>query len=461
MKLKNITGFGLALAMAFGVGAAAIAVSSNRANSIEKTRAATDGRFSIIIDDDSWWKSDYAQIWATYSGAGEVRITPDSDLGTVENDGFTWHDIGGSWYAVLTMEVDTSTFTYGHFYFQRKNPSDGSDWGNSDWVLDPSKVKNGTCNTVFINSSSGFEQTWGNYWKITTYSGLTSYASLSGATKSAYFKSASYEFVPEDPSAPAGYEFVGWYTDKGFNTQWTSSSRATADTTLYAKYEAVTAAFNDGDPLTYNSANSQFEAIKYFDANATFHIVKTVGSTDTNYAELDSGMSSSVATSDGTNVTVKVAGTYAVYFKSDNTLWIQIAEDSQIAYMYAGFFLTNVGCDASGVNLPSGWSTCSTRYGTLGASTRNYIRDFDTSKAEEGDDIVEMLDRYELAIRNHPSLTNFMVDGSGNPIVSRAAVIRPVALTGNNNILIIVAVIGTILLISAGGYFFLRKKKEN
>ena len=444
---------GLGTAVTLGV------VSNNE--KVAETKAATNGRFTILIDDDSYWKDAYAQIWATYSDAGQVRITPDPDLGTVENDGFTWHDFGSSgWYAVLTMEVDTSTFTYGNFYFQRKNPADGGDWGNSGWVLSPSMVKNGTCNTVRIASDNSFKQDWGNYWKITTYSGLTSYASTTGATKAAYLKSASYNFMPEDPAAPTGYEFTGWYTDKNFSNKWTSSSKPTADTTLYAKYEAVSVAFDDGDPLTYNSANQQYEGIKYFAAGGKFHIVKTVGSTPTNCATLDSYMSSSVATSDGTDITVVAAGTYAVYFKHDNTIWIQTAADYLEAYMYAGYFLTNVGCDSTGANLPSGWSTCASRYSTLSNAAKDYIYSFNVATAEEGDDIADMIERYHHACNAHSSLEKFIKNSSGasRTIPSGSRNIMPIA--NETNYIVIITIIGVIALSATGACFLLRKKRK-
>ena len=457
---KSFFGIALGTAMVFGIGAAVLV---NNNNEVKEAEAATNGRFTILIDDDSWWKDNYAQIWATYSSAGQVRITPDPDLGTVENDGFTWHDFGDAgWYAVLTMEVDIETFTYGNFYFQRKNPSDGGDWGNSGWVLSPSKVADGTCNTVRIASDNSFKQDWGNYWKMTTYSGQLDYASVSGATKAAYLKSSGYGFVAENPTAPSGYEFAGWYTDKSFTKQWTSSSRMSADTTLYAKYNQVTAKLDDNTDMTWNSSNSQFETIKYFDANATFHVVKTVGGSSTNYAALDSYMSPSVATSDGTNVTVKAAGTYAIYFKSNNTIWLQIAEASQIAYMYAGYFLTNVGCDATGATPPSGWTNVKNRYesAAVNDAAKDYIYNFDTSKAEEGDDIVAMFARYQIAIAQHPSLNNFLKNSSGTPIFASHRITTGLSVTENSNAMLIVTIIASIGILTAGAYLFFKKSKK-
>lgn len=463
--LKTI--LGIALSTATLGGAIAVGAVSLDSNKMNKTEAATNGRFTILIDDDSWWKNDYAQIWATYSSAGEIRITPDPDLGTVENDGFTWHDFGSSgWYAVLTMEVDTSTFTYGNFYFQRKNPADGADWGNSGWTLSPSAVKNGTCNTVRIASDNSFYQDWGNYWKITTYHGVSNYSNLSSATKSCYLKSAGYSFSETPAPLADGSEFVGWYTDTALTKSWDGSF--SSDMTVYAKYASTTARFvdstgADSDFMEYNSANNQWEGIRYFSANEKFKVKKTVGSTPTLYSALDSSLPTSVATSDGTWVTVKSAGTYAVYFKGDNTMWIQTASATLEAYMYAGYFLTNIGCDANGVNAPTGWSDCATRYGTLSPDAKNLIYNFNTASAEEGDDIADMIERYEWAINHNPNtLSHFIVNGSGaeRPI-SGSRIVNPVSIDTNNSMIIIITIASIITLAAVGGYFIIRRRKHN
>lgn len=456
--LKTLVAIALS---ATGLGSAVtLGVVANNDNAIIETNAATNGRFSILINDNCWWKDAYAQIWATYSSAGPIRVTPDPALGKVENDGFTWQDIGGTWYAVVTMEVDTSTFTYNNFYLERRNPENGESWNNSGWILSPAKVRDGTSNTIVISDSVNFTQDWGNYWKITTYSGLTSYSNLTGATKAAYLKSADNNFMPNDPEAPAGYEFTGWYTDKSFTNEWTTSSKPTADTTLYAKYETASAQFDDGDPLTYNSSNKQYEGIKYFDAGDKFHIVKTVGSVTTNCATLDSYMSSSVATSDGTDITVVATGTYAVYFKNDNTIWIQTASYNLEAYMYAGYFLTNVGCDSTGASLPSGWSTCASRYSTLSNDAKDYIYAFDVSAVQDSDDISQMIERYNHACKAHPSLENFIKNSSGvsRTVPSGSRTIMPIA--NNSNTVVIITIVSFISLSALGAFFLLRKKRK-
>lgn len=46
--------------------------------------------------------------------------------------------------------------------------------------------------------------------------------------------------LPEDPEAPEGYHFVGWYYDEAFTNPYKEGDTITADTNLYAKFEKDT-----------------------------------------------------------------------------------------------------------------------------------------------------------------------------------------------------------------------------
>lgn len=46
--------------------------------------------------------------------------------------------------------------------------------------------------------------------------------------------------LPEDPEAPEGYHFVGWYYDEAFTNPYKEGDVITADTNLYAKFEKDT-----------------------------------------------------------------------------------------------------------------------------------------------------------------------------------------------------------------------------
>ncbi len=266
-------------------------------------------------------------------------------------------------------------------------------------------------------------------------------------------------YSTSEPVAISEYEFSGnWYENSAL-TQSYSTKLIVSNTNLYAKYNSVSVAFQDGQAMSYNSTNSQFEAIRYFEDNETFHIVKTVETTPTNYAALDSYMSSSVATSDGTNVTVKSEGTYAVYFKSDNTIWLELATAEQEAYMYAGFFLGNVGCDSSGVSLPSGWSTVAARYDSLSDDAKDIF--YSASANESGTTIEQTAARYDYAVAHHSSLTRFMKNSSGTARAVAARAINPVIFNNTTSVTTIIVALATISLLGVTGYFFLRKKREN
>lgn len=47
-------------------------------------------------------------------------------------------------------------------------------------------------------------------------------------------------YLPEDPVAPEGYHFVGWYYDEAFTNPYKEGDVITADTNLYAKFEKDT-----------------------------------------------------------------------------------------------------------------------------------------------------------------------------------------------------------------------------
>ena len=389
--------------------------------------------------------------------ATALQITADSDFNPT--NGLYWTNFGDDWYGIVSAVVDIDDITssnYDNIAVMTGKSGDGG-WFSGIWGLTPATV--GTTNTIRCTSSNSLAADWGNYWKMTTYSGVTSYANLNAATKGYYLKSAGYEFVPDTPSVPSGYAFAGWYTEPSFTNQWTSSSRMTADTELYAKYDQITAALDDGTDLEWNSTNSQYETIKYFDANDTFHVIKTIGSASTNYAELDSYMSSDVATSDGSNVTVKVAGTYAIYFKTNDwTIWLELADATQEAYMYAGYFLTTVGCDPNGVNLPSGWSAVAARYANLSGDAKDLF--YNSSANESGNTIEQTAARYDHAVSGHAGLTRFMVNKSGTARASGASRLSVVPSVNSSNAIILVAIISSMMLIAVGG-FFAYKKKHN
>ena len=491
MKLKHsFTVFGLVAMLGLGVG---VGLASRNAPARE-VKAENIARVNFLIKEDSALYDNAKPLLGLVFNAATnpeasgkaLSLTMDSDL-EHESDGYGFMEFGtGNWYAVLTTTIDLDVLhagDYDNVGFARFNPDGGAYW-NTWWInavydkIAPANFLE-TNNTFVVNSNNSYDTGWGNYWKITAYSGKTSYDSLAGAQKDVYLKSSGYGFAPANPAAPNGYEFVGWFTEKTFENAWTGESQPTADTTLYAKYEAVSANFvlengSDGGALQYNSQNDQFEGV-ITGANTKFKVRKYIGENYTDYAALESGMSehTDVAVIEGGYVKLVADYPVMIYFKNDShEIWATQASGELIAYAYAGYFLTNVGCDPNGVNLPSGWTTVKNRYENPAAVTndaKDFLFAFDVEAkraTKPNDDIVRMFDRYNLACNRHPSLDKFIKDSGGNarPIPAPASSYTPIMgqISNEINVTLVIAVAASVALVLVlAGYFYFRKRKED
>ena len=156
-----------------------------------------------------------------------------------------------------------------------------------------------------------------------------------------------------------------------------------------------------------------------------------------------------------------------VYYKPEGNIWIQEAEPYLVAYAYAGYFLTNVGCDSNGVNVPSGWSTVATRYASLSDDVKNYLYSFDVEAAraiDAGDDIVLMFDRYNWAVSNNPNnLSHFITNAAGTARLVSSTKLSFSIMDNNNstNIIPLIVIISLVSVTAIGGFFFIRKRREN
>ena len=196
-----------------------------------KRNAATTGdkRFNILVHPSSWWKNDNAVIKATYSDAGAVSITKDSDLGQYDSTytNYSKVNIGGTNYYAVSMVVDVDTFTYGNFFFGRYDSSGTTKHNESGWILSPNNVRTGDSNTIWIDASSNFSQD-NNLFKVAKHTGT------SLGTHSYQLVEAN-NYNPGTPAADPGYVFEGWYTDSSFEHPYTTTT-LTGDINLYAKY---------------------------------------------------------------------------------------------------------------------------------------------------------------------------------------------------------------------------------
>ena len=223
---------------------------------------------------------------------------------------------------------------------------------------------------------------------------------------------------------------------------------------------------SDGETSTYSSATEQSEILVYLNQGESFTVkhVTSFGTFYRGYDNLEEGSGSSRTKNDvtkgslkeGTTYYINVAksGLYLLYVKDTGAIWMQDAEASPAAYNWATYFLANVGCDANGVNLPSGWSTVSARYSTLTDEAKALI--VGGTANENGDELGQALARYDYAVTHHAGLTRFIVgrtisNPSGSRSLSANSVVEAAAPAT-------VAVVGLVSMTAVGGFFFLKKK---
>ncbi len=125
------------------------------------------------------------------------------------------------------------------------------------------------------------------------------------------------------------------------------------------------------------------------------------------------------------NIVCKEAGTYRFYFNTETKkIWIS-NDDIVAADGYAGYFLSNVGCDATGVNLPTGWSACATQYATLSDGAKDYLCAAEGNIGEGATQISKCVYWYDYAVARHPSLEKFMVDSKDAPRAINSPISMP------------------------------------
>lgn len=124
------------------------------------------------------------------------------------------------------LQEGKSFFTYKNVqYFYRGNANDPSYWYD-DVVPYKFSDKDDTYNSafkIFVSNTKDYIFYSHNSLNISDIFGITSSVPL-----------------PEDPEAPEGYHFVGWYYDEAFTNPYKEGDVITADTNLYAKFEKDT-----------------------------------------------------------------------------------------------------------------------------------------------------------------------------------------------------------------------------
>lgn len=122
-----------------------------------------------------------------------------------------------------TLTKDVSFFTFkGQNFIYRGEVN--HEWGPYTDYKVYSFTESSSEIRIFIPYSlTGFMLYWGNNVDITDL-----------------FEKDITPYLPEDPVAPEGYHFVGWYYDEAFTNPYKEGDVITADTNLYAKFEKDT-----------------------------------------------------------------------------------------------------------------------------------------------------------------------------------------------------------------------------
>lgn len=125
------------------------------------------------------------------------------------------------------LQEGKSFFTYKNIqYFYRGNANEPTHWYD-DVVPYKFSDKDDNYKTtfqIFVSNTKDYIFYLNNSLNISDIFGMNSFTS----------------YLPEDPVAPEGYHFVGWYYDEAFTNPYKEGDVITADTNLYAKFEKDT-----------------------------------------------------------------------------------------------------------------------------------------------------------------------------------------------------------------------------
>ena len=349
-------------------------------------------------------------------------------------------------------------------------------------------------NVVVDLGNSGWADVAANYAVMfmdkTTYpSEIDAWSTyLTGTKAGTYQISVPYD-IPFEPKTMLIARYNSSYSQSSWNTnKWPSSTYAWGQTddiefgtyvivsnlngtknaasTYYPVIKGGTSTWTDKAILSEHKVNGSGH-VEYFSTSVTllkdekFKSVVPSSMGDLYYGAYSthSSLTSNFSGGGDSDITVLVGGTYALYFDSaTRSLYITTVAIAQ-ADEWAQYFLSNVGCDASGVNLPTGWSSCATEYAKLSGAAKDIV--YGATGKEDGTYVERAVARYDVAVRNHSSLSRFIVDSGDRPRTS--SYVNPISIFNkvDSSAVIISAVVIGVTALAVGGYFLLRKKKEN
>ena len=265
------------------------------------------------------------------------------------------------------------------------------------------------------------------------------------------FKDATYLPDEWDPSA-------------GSCSQWEITAKVYTSSNSFASPKT---SFGVSTVEIVENTHPQVSGVVTLAENEEFKVVNAADNTWSGFYGCPSALNSAFSGGSKTqvegsgNIKCLIAGTYDFYFDTETKrTWIS-RQDIVDADGWATYFNSNVGCDATGATLPSGWTSCATAFGNLSSEARNYIY---AGKADEnGDNLNRALATYDHAVVAHPSLTKF-IKNSSNVVRSSNNLVSFNPLSVNNtekNSIAIIVIISLVAVTGIGGFFFIRKRKYN
>ena len=125
------------------------------------------------------------------------------------------------------LQERKSFFTYKNIqYFYRGNANEPTHWYDDvvPYKFSDKDDNYKTAFQIFVSNTMDYIYYSNKSLNISDIFGMNSFTS----------------YLPEDPVAPEGYHFVGWYYDEAFTNPYKEGDVITADTNLYAKFEKDT-----------------------------------------------------------------------------------------------------------------------------------------------------------------------------------------------------------------------------
>ena len=286
-------------------------------------------------------------------------------------------------------------------------------------------------------------------------------------------------WVRMDPAATSGNwdqkwnqtSDLGWhdasYVPDGWDVSWDLSQwdlqadvRTSLDTFANPK---VT--FDDSSLILNSDNNPQLSGKVTLEKDEEFKVVNTADNTWSNFYGCPSALDSAFSggnkyyNDNGENITCNIPGTYDFYFDTESKrIWIS-RDDIVEADGWAEYFNGTVGCDASGINSPSGWSDCASAYALLSDDTKDYI--YSASADANGDNLGRALATYDYAVAHHTDLAKFIVNSKSNPRASLLLVpSNNVSGNSSNNLIMIVAVVSLVSVSTLVGLIVIKKRRS-